>query len=113
MRCLKIDDKWVTLILSGRKTWEIRRRNTLIRERIALGNIKTKHVTGYATIVGSIEMTIEELKKHNDEHQANDFLDKYAKCRKILFAWILADIRVETKPKPYSHSTGSWCSIQI
>ena len=29
-----------------------------------------------------VEMTIEELKKHNDKHQANDFIDAYAKGEK-------------------------------
>jgi len=109
MRCLKIDDKWVNLILNGKKTWEIRRKNTKIQERIALGNTKTKRVVGYATIVDSVEMTIEELKKHNDKHQANDFLDKYAKGRKTLFAWVLEYVEIEAKTKPYSYSTGSWC----
>jgi len=40
MRCLKINDKWVNLILAGSKTWEVRHRNTKIREKIALGNKK-------------------------------------------------------------------------
>jgi hypothetical protein len=113
MRCLKIDDKWVNLILSGNKTWEIRRRNTRIRERIALGNTKIKRCVGCARIVDSVEMTVEELKKHKDKHQANDFLDKYAKGRETLFAWVLEDVEVEPKPKPYPYSTGSWCQTQI
>jgi hypothetical protein len=111
MRCLKIDEVWVNMILSGKKTWEIRRQNTLIRGRIALGNTKTKCYVGYATITDSIEMTIEELKRHNDKHQANDFLDKYANGKKTLFAWILQDGEVEANPKVYTHSTGSWSSI--
>lgn len=111
MRCLKINEMWVNFILSGNKTWEIRHRNTKIRERIALGNTKSKRVVGYATIVDSVEMTIEELKKHNDKHQANDFLDNYAKKRKTLFAWFLKDVEVEAVPKRYSRSTGSWCRI--
>ena len=113
MRCLKIDDKWVNLILSGNKTWEIRRRKTRIRERIALGNTKTKHVVGYATIVDSVEMTVEEMKKHHNKHQANDFLDKYARGRETLFAWVLDDVQFKAKPKPYSYSTGSWCKTQV
>jgi hypothetical protein len=110
MRCLKIDNNWINLILSGKKTWEIRRRNTLIRERIALGDTKTKRYIGYARIVNSIEMTIEELKKYNDKHQANDFLGKYAEGRKTLFAWVLENVEIEEEPKSYSYSTGSWCS---
>jgi hypothetical protein len=112
MHCLKIEDKWVNLIMNGKKTWEIRRTNTKIRERIALGNTKTKCCVGYATIVDSIEMSLVELKKHNNKHQANGFLDEYAKGKKFLFTWILNDIKLEVKPKPYSYSTGSWCNLQ-
>lgn len=81
-RCLKIDDKWVNLILSGIKTWEIKRTNTKIRERIALGNTRTMCYVGYATLSDSIEMSIAELKKYHDKHQANDFIDEYAKGKK-------------------------------
>jgi hypothetical protein len=109
MRCLKINDKWVNLILCGKKTWEIRTRNTNIRERIALGNTKTKCYVGYATIVESIEMTIPEIFKHNNKHQANDFIEQYAKGRETLFIWVLKDIKAEHEPKAYSYSTGSWC----
>jgi hypothetical protein len=112
IRCLKIDEKWVNLILTGRKSWELRRRNTNIREQIALGNKEIKRVVGYAKIVDSIEKTLEDLKKHNDKHYANDFIDKYANERKTLFAWVLEDIQIETEPKFYTYSTGSWCKIK-
>jgi hypothetical protein len=104
-----MDDKWVNLILSGKKTWEIRTRNTNIRERIALGNTKTKCSVGYATLVDSVEMTIAEILKYNDKHQANDFLTQYAKNRETLFAWILKHVEIEITPKRYTFSTGSWC----
>jgi hypothetical protein len=81
IRCLKIQEKWVNLILQGTKIWEVRRTNTRVRERIALGNMKTKRVVGYAKIVDTIEMTVEDLKKCNDKHHANDFVDKYANGR--------------------------------
>lgn len=50
MKCLKIDDKWLQLILAGKKTWEIRRTRTNMRGRIALGNTKSKKFEGYANI---------------------------------------------------------------
>ena len=112
MRCLKIDDKWVNLILCGKKTWEIRRTNTRIRERIALGNKKTECYVGYASIVNSAEMTVKKLLQHNDKHQANNFIEQYAKGRKTLFAWVLKNVEGEPNPKHYSHSTGSWCKTQ-
>ncbi len=111
-KCLKIDDKWVNLILSGKKIWEIRRNNTKIRERVALGNTKTRRHVGYARIVDSIEISVKELKKHNDKHRANEFIDKYAKERKTLYVWVLDDIEVTSDPKPYSYSTGSWCKLE-
>jgi predicted transcriptional regulator len=113
IRCLKIDEKWVNLILTGRKSWELRRRNTKIREQIALGNKEIKRVVGYAKIVDSVEKTLEDLKKHNDKHQANDFIDTYANGRETLFAWVLEDIKVESNPTPYSYSAGSWCKVLI
>ena len=95
--------------MNGSKTWEIRRTNTTIREKIALGNKEIKRVVGYAKIVDSIERSVDDLKKHNDKHQANDFIDAYANGREILFAWVLEDVALEPNPKPYSYSTGSWC----
>jgi hypothetical protein len=109
IRCLKIDEKWINLILNGSKTWEIRRTNTKIRERIALGDKETRQVVGYAKIADSRKMTVEDLKKHNDKHRANDFIDTYSGGKAALFAWFLADIEVESNPKPYTYSTGSWC----
>jgi hypothetical protein len=67
-----------------------------------LGNTKTKLCEGYANIADCIEMTVEKLKKQNDRHLANEFIDEYAKGRKSLFAWILEDAKTEANPKPYS-----------
>jgi len=68
MKCLKIDDKWIKLILAGKKTWEIRRTPTKFRGRIALGNTRTKKYEGYATIIECREYPVEDLKKFGDKH---------------------------------------------
>jgi hypothetical protein len=36
MKGLVIDEPWISLIISGEKTWEMRSRNTVVRGRIAL-----------------------------------------------------------------------------
>jgi hypothetical protein len=54
-------------------------------------------------------MTLEDLKKHNGTHQANDFIDRYANGRETLFVWVLEDIEIAREPKPFTHSTISWC----
>jgi hypothetical protein len=109
MKCLKIDDKWLKLILGGKKTWEIRRTRTNFRGRIALGNTKSKNYDGYATIKDCIEFSVNDLKKFGDKHQATQFIDGYAGEKETLFAWVLSDIIPELKPKPCSYSPGSWC----
>lgn len=112
MKCLKIDDKWLRLILEDKKTWEIRRQPTNFRGRIALGNTKTKNYEGYATIIDCKEYTVLDLKKFGDKHRANGFIDRYAGDRKTLFAWVLSDVSIEPNPKSYSYSTGSWCTTE-
>jgi hypothetical protein len=97
--------------LAGIKTWEIRRTNIRFREKIALVAKEENRVVGYATIDNSIEMTIQELKEHNDKHHANSFLDKYAKNKRTLYAWVLKNVEFEPEFKIPSHSTGSWCSV--
>jgi hypothetical protein len=106
---LKIDDKWLKLILAGRKTWEIRRTPTNFRGRVALGNTKSKNCEGYATITDCKEFSVRDLKKFGDKHQVNEFINGYAGDRETLFAWVLLDVSSEPNPRPYSYSTGSWC----
>jgi hypothetical protein len=95
MKCLKTDDKWLQLILAGKKTWEIRRTQTNCRERIALGNTMSKKYEGYANITDCIEFNVKDLKKFGDKHQANEFIDRYAGEKETLFAWVLPDISLE------------------
>ena len=75
MKCLKIDDKWLKLILAGEKTGDIRRTQTNFRGRIALGNTKIKNYEGYATIIDCKEFSVKDLKKFGEKHQANEFIN--------------------------------------
>jgi hypothetical protein len=75
--------------------------------------MKIKHCVGYAIITDSVEITIEELKKYNNRHQSNDFLEENAQGRKTLFAWVLDDVRTREDYRPYSYSTGSWCKHRL
>jgi hypothetical protein len=45
---LVIDEPWVSLITAGKKTWEMRSRNTLVRGRIALIRKGSKTIVGVA-----------------------------------------------------------------
>ena len=109
MKCLKIHDRWLRLILSKQKDVELRRTPCRIRERVALGNTKTGLVEGYATIVDSREFSIKQLKRLNHRHHANTFIDAYAVGKDSLYVWFFNDVETEPNPYPYSFSTGSWC----
>ena len=54
MKGLIIDEPWIGFILSGRKTWEMRSRNTQIRGRIGLIRKGSKMVVGVADLVDTV-----------------------------------------------------------
>jgi hypothetical protein len=106
--CLLTHDKYINLILNGKKIWEVRTQELFeIGERIALGNTKSKLIEGYATVSDIKKMTVPEMKKHNDKHLANDFIDKRWKDRPLLYAFVLSDVEPSLEGKAYPRSNGS------
>jgi hypothetical protein len=111
-RCLKVEHEYALLIAEGLKTWELRRRPTNIRERIAIADTTLKRIVCFAKIVNCQELTLAELMQHNDKHLAKDFIGQYAGDRKTLYAWVLADVlKMPALNLKYSYSTGSWCYV--
>ena len=53
MKALIIDEPWITAILKGDKTWEMRKKNCNIRGRIALIRKGSGQVVGTANVVDS------------------------------------------------------------
>ncbi len=106
MKNLKIKQKWIELILSGKKTWEIRRQKTNITGLMGLGYREKRYGTAY--LMGCEKFSIDELVKHFDEHQVPEIeLRKYVtKGGKTHgFAWFLKDARrtaVKKIPRAYS-----------
>ena len=111
MKGLIIKEKWLNLILEGKKTWEIRNFNTSkIGERIALIMSGSKKVYGECTIKDSIKINKNILLKNLEKHQIRkeDVLDlKYNNPH----AWVLSDIKRYSSPKPYTHKKG--CVIWV
>jgi len=54
MKGLIVDEPWISLIISGKKTWEMRSRNTLVRGSIALIRKGSKTVIGIADLVRTV-----------------------------------------------------------
>jgi len=69
MKGLVIAEPWISLIVSGEKTWEMRSRNTLVRGRIALIRKGSKTVIGIADLVRTLpKLSVPELKASVSNH---------------------------------------------
>jgi len=107
LNVLIVQEPHLSNILSGRKTWEIRRQDTRIRGPIGLG--RNGEMYGKAILKDSFPMPVQDLVKHQDKHQVSpQWLEDYAKEKNILFVWLLEKAeRLET-PIKIPRSYGNW-----
>jgi hypothetical protein len=107
---LSIKRKWLDLILSGQKTWEIRGTRTKKREVIALIESGSGLVLGEARIADSLLLSSSDLRNNVDKHRIEDLSNiKYDKA----YAWVLTDAKRHKDPQPYEHPQGavSWINL--
>ena len=115
MRGLVIDEPWITAILGGGKTWEMRKKNCRLRERIALIRKGSGEVVGVADVVNSLPSieTPEAYAKAEafhaipPERQAQAFQDGWRT------PWVLKDARRLAASVPYRHKSGAvtWVTL--
>jgi hypothetical protein len=66
---LIIDEPWISLILAGEKTWEMRTRNIGVRGRIALIRKGSKAVAGVADLVDTVpQLSIDQVGGSTKRH---------------------------------------------
>jgi hypothetical protein len=113
MKGLIIKEKWLNLILDGKKTWEIRNFNTLkIKEKIFLIMSGSKKIYGECVIKESIKVDKEVLLKNLDKHQiSKDAISSLG--YKNPHAWVLSDVKRFSSPRSYDHKKGCviWVNI--
>jgi len=111
-RGLIVREPYASLIVDGKKTWEIRKHPTRIRGPIG---IVTK-----GKLIGQVEITgvqgpfsAEELLAYRDRHHADpEFLFEYA-SGKPLWAWVLKNpVRYE-KPIPVPPKKGRMMWVDL
>lgn len=102
-RGLYIKKPWTDLILSGKKTWEIRGFNSKIRERIFIIESKTSLIVGECDIIDCIALSLKEFKESKDKH----CVDKNVLPYKKTFALILDNVVKYNKPVPHKHKQGT------
>ena len=113
-RTLLVREPWVSMLLDGYKTWELRRSSTKVRGRVGLTP------SGSGEIAGSAKLwdvhgpfTAEELGAHRELHRVDDeFLDDYA-AGKTLYAWEFRDAEWFEPPAPYEHPQGAVIWVKL
>ena len=107
-RALKLDHRWLQLLLDGSKTWEIRSSNTKWRGRVALASTETKLLHGDVEFVDSTPLSREDFAANVPQHRVQD-PETTAKVHKYkrIFAWRIARPRTYVNPAPFPNPTGS------
>jgi hypothetical protein len=107
-----IDEPWISLIVSGEKTWEMRWRNTQVRGRIALIRNGSKTIVGVANLVGTLpKPSRADLKASVAKHRVPE--SEIDEDFKWSTAWVLQRARSLQEPVPYRHPAGAviWVNL--
>ncbi|WP_109152946.1 ASCH domain-containing protein [Azospirillum sp. TSO5] len=108
MKGLIIREPWIDLILSGRKTWEMRTRPTSVRGLIALIRKGSGVVCGVADLVGSHPpLDADGLAATQARHCIPPTKFEEVIAAGWLAPWELARARCLTGPVPYRHPSGA------
>ena len=114
LRGLILREKYIRLILSGSKTWEIRRTNTRIRGTVAL--LYRGMLYGFVDIVDSFPLSVDELKTRVDKHGVEPgFVERYAAGRRVLYVWVVAEPLPLPRPVPVRYARGAqvWAQVSL
>ena len=114
IRGLIVREPYASMLARGDKVWEIRRYNTRVRGVVAF--LYRGHLYGFGELVGVVKVSLEELEKYGEKHKAPvELLNKYARGRKSLYAWIFKNPIPLPKPVKISYPRGSqvWTYISI
>ena len=116
MKALIVDEPWITAILKGDKTWEMRKKNCNIRGQIALIRKGSGQVVGTANVVDSKPPLTTRTDYAAAEHhhripsarQEQAFMDGWRT------PWVLANARPLQRSVRYEHPSGAvvWVNLE-
>src|SRR5437764_6388146 len=112
MKGLIIAEPWISLIVSGEKTWEMRSRNTLVRGRIGLIRKGSKAVVGVAELVDTLpRLSVSTLRSNPARHRVP--IGEIGDDFKWRTAWVLEHARALAAAVPYEHPAGAviWVAL--
>lgn len=111
---LVIDEPWISKILSGEKTWEMRSTRSNIRGPIGLIRKGSGTIIGVARQVACRgPLNRSEMLSNGDRHQIPVAMINSGAVDKWCYAWELTDATVLTQPVVYDHPPGAviWVTL--
>jgi len=115
-KALIVDEPWISYLMDGKKTWEMRSTSTKIRGNVGL----IKKGTGTIVAIGNLydcgsPLVLEEMVHNFDKHQIP--LEKIhdGSVSKWVVPWKFSDIRKLKEPIPYTHKQGAviWVNVDL
>jgi hypothetical protein len=116
MKALVVDEPWITAILKGDKTWEMRKKNCNVRSQIALIRKGSGQVVGTANLVDSGPPlatradygAAQKYHRISPPRQERAFIDGWRT------PWVLANARPLQKAVLYKHPSGAvvWVNLE-
>lgn len=114
-KALIVDQPWIDLILSGRKTWEMRGTGTSHRGWFGLIRKGSGQVVGAARMTGSgAALTQAEMIATMDRHHIPEHMIRSGAVAKWTTPWHLSDARPLGRPVAYNHPYGAvtWVNLE-
>lgn len=113
-RGLIIREPWISHILNGSKTWELRGRHTAVRGRIGLIAAGSGVVAGESDLIDVIgPIDRERLSRSFLHHRVDtDWRNEPLPYRSI-YAWVLRDAFRYSSPRSYSHPVGAVIWVKL
>lgn len=114
MKGLIIRAPWIDLILSGKKTWEMRSRPTSSRGKVALIRAGSGLICGTATLVECLPaQTPEQMRATTDRHAIPAGEIDTVIGKGWTTPWVLSNVCHLVPPVPYKHPFGAvtWVNL--
>ena len=114
MKGLIIDEPWISLILAGKKDWEMRSRPTQVRGPIATIRKGSGQIVGTANVIGNHgPLELEERRSNASRHCVPMVEFESGRATKWTTAWQLEHAAPLAVPVSYEHPFGAviWVNL--
>lgn len=114
MKALIIDEPWISKILDGSKTWEMRSRNTAKRGWIALARKGSGMIVGVARLTSCTgPLSLSQITESATRHRIPIEEFTSGRAAKWNVAWHLEGARPLAQPLAYRHPAGAVVWVRL